>query len=106
RFAHTSTQLWARLISPPMNHFAHWIPSDVSSTREYGFVNSIPRSSTTASQNHSMSSCDRFTSSSYEVIPCARMKRVTLARSTYAADGVHTIVTVGAPLPTGCWVPL
>src|SRR5918996_6012633 len=57
----------------------------------------MPRSLTTASQNQSMSSCDRRTRSSYVPIPCARMKRVTLARSTYSSLGRHTISLMALP---------
>jgi len=36
RWAHRSTQLWARLIDPPVNHRAQGMPSEVSRMRSYG----------------------------------------------------------------------
>ncbi len=59
----------------------------------------MPRSFTTASQNHSTSSCDRWTSSSYDPMPWARMNLVTLARSTYSPDGFHTMSMSRPTLP-------
>jgi hypothetical protein len=47
----------------------------------------MPTSRTTASQNHATSATDRATSSSGVSIPWERMKRVTLARSTYSSVG-------------------
>ena len=47
----------------------------------------MPRSSTTASQNHSDSSIDRRRNSSMESMPCLRMKRVTFAFSMYSGVG-------------------
>ena len=76
--AHLSTQLWARFTVPPVNHLAHAMPSEASSTCEYGENHSRSRKRTTASQNHSGSSIDRRTSSSKSVMPCAAMNRPTL----------------------------
>ena len=85
-----STHWCARLVFPPVNQVAHSTPRDVSRTCSYGVRNEIPRSRTTASQNHAMSPTDRATSSSYVSIPWARMNRVTFARSMYSGDGDHT----------------
>ncbi len=93
RSAHRSTQLWARFTVPPPNHVAHSIPREVSRTRRYGSKNSRPRSRIAASQNHSTSEVERRISSSSVAMPCARMNRVTFARSTTSAEGLHTIVT-------------
>ena len=87
RSAQRSTQLVTRLILPPSNHVAHGMPRETSSTRPYGAWNSIPRSLTAASQYHWTSSTERRRSSSIVSIPCARMSRVTFARSTYSGVG-------------------
>ncbi len=63
-------------------------------TVRYGSKNSMPRSRTAASQNHSTSAVERRTSSSSVAMRCERMKRVTFARSTTSSEGLHTIVTV------------
>src|SRR3954462_8095602 len=56
----------------------------------------MPRSRTTASQNHAMSSTERRRRSSGVEIPCARMNRDTLADSTTSLDGLHTIAIAAA----------
>ena len=81
---------------PPRNQVVHSTPALVSSTSSYGSTNPMSRSRTTASQNHTMSSIERRTSSSYVPIPWARMKRVTFARSTYAGVGDQTTSCTGA----------
>src|SRR5262245_60052896 len=70
------------------------MPFEVSSTVRYGSANSMPRSRTTASQNHSTSAVERRINSSSEAMPFARMKRVTFARSTTSSDGLQTVVMV------------
>ena len=87
RPAQRSTQLVTRFTLPPSNHVAHGMPRETSSTRPYGAWNSIPRSLTAASQYHSTSSTERRRSSSIVSIPCARISRVTFARSTYSGVG-------------------
>jgi len=42
RSAQRSTQLWARLMRPPVNHFAQGTPPDWSRTCVYGSANSMP----------------------------------------------------------------
>src|SRR5436190_24146599 len=56
----------------------------------------MPRSRTTASQNHAMSSTERRRSCSAVEIPCVRMNRETLAASTTSSDGLHTIAIAPA----------
>ena len=72
---------------PPVNQVAHAVPRDVSSTRSYGWKNSIPRKRTAASQNHSMSSWLRRMSSRQSAMPCSRMNAVARACSTASAVG-------------------
>jgi hypothetical protein len=74
------------------------MPPELSSTRSYGVVNSMPMSSTTASQNHSMSSTERRRNSSIEPMPWPRMKRVTFALSTYSALGRQATSAIGASI--------
>src|SRR5438105_1687328 len=87
RSAQRSTQLRTRFTRPPVNQVAHGIPFEASRTRSYGTWNSIPRSLTAASQYHSTSWTERRLSSSIESMPCARIRRVTCARSTYSDVG-------------------
>ena len=69
------------------NQRAHSGPRETSSTCSYGWKNSMPRCSTTASQNHSMSSWLRAINARQFGIPCSRMKAVARARSTAPAGG-------------------
>ncbi len=82
-----STQLWVRFTVPPVNQVAQAVPAEVSSTRSYGWKNSIPRKRTAASQNHSMSSRLRSISSRQPSMPCSRMNAVACACSSASAVG-------------------
>jgi hypothetical protein len=99
--AQRSTQLWTRFTRPPTNHVAHGIPFEVSRTRSYGVANSSRRSSTAASQYHSTSSIERRRSSATVSIPCARIRRVTFARSTYSGVGSQASSICAAILRPG-----
>src|SRR5689334_16042715 len=55
----------------------------------------MPRSLTAASQYQATSSTERRRSSSIESMPCARMRRVTFARSTYSGVGSQAYSLIG-----------
>ena len=84
-------QLAVRLSVPPTYQSVHGIPRDVSRTVWYGSVNAMPRSRTTASQNHAGSSTERRCRASTDGSPWARIRRVTLACSTSRAGGRQTM---------------
>ncbi len=60
---HLSIQLSTMFIRPPTHHLGNSIPFDRSTIDSYGLRNSIPRSSSVASQNQATSSIDRRYSS-------------------------------------------
>ncbi len=91
-------QLSVSANSPPVNQVAHSGPRLVSSTAVYGTRNSIPRSATTASQNHS-GSFDLASSSSAPARPCRRASRVTAAAAIRSSSGHQAACSAGMGQP-------
>src|SRR3954469_16602259 len=88
--AHRWTQASAMLSFPPTNHVAHSGPRERSITCSQGCENPSPRSSTTAGQNHSGSSCERCWNAAKSSTPWRRMSRTTFARSSTSSVGCQT----------------
>src|SRR5207247_3926716 len=93
------TQFQATFSFAPPNQVVHSGPRERSTTCCQGSKSSSPRSSTTAGQNHSGSSCERRRSSAYVPIPCARIRRVRFARSDGCALGRQITSMEGSVLP-------
>src|SRR4051794_37500266 len=91
------THASATFSRPPTNQVAHSAPRERSTTRSHGCENSIPRSSTTAGQNHSGSSWERCWNAVKSSNPCRRMKRTTFARSSTSSLGSQTTSGTAEP---------